>query len=144
MSGGVNLESTLRRSAYKKSAATFPLKGDGVRRVGVVQLLEQFHRIDERLQHTEGEWNADKPPSDHKLQRRRACMIFTCHEFLLPYALAGLPLSRAAIAAPASAAVASAVSPSGFMWKRAWTALTNTLQMKPITNNPAMMYMVTL
>lgn len=31
-----------------------------------------------------------------------------------------------------------------FMWKRASTALTRKLQMNPITNNPAMMYIVVL
>ena len=44
----------------------------------------------------------------------------------------------------ALAAMSSAGSLSGFMWKRASTALTRKLQMKPITSSPAMMYIVVL
>src|SRR5215472_9528810 len=105
--------------------------------------LEQLQRVGDRLRHAPGQRNADETPGEHELPNRRAILICVCHWSVL-YAPAGLPVRRDVIAAPASAAVAKAPSPSGCMWKRWCTALTNRLHKKPITNSPAMMYMVTL
>jgi hypothetical protein len=41
----------------------------------VRQLLEKLHRIDQRLQHAERQWNADESPSQRKLQRRGAFLV---------------------------------------------------------------------
>jgi len=41
----------------------------------VSKRLEKLHRIDQRLQHAERQWNADESPSQRKLQRRGAFLI---------------------------------------------------------------------
>src|SRR5262249_58829879 len=96
-------------------------------------LLEKLHRVDQRLQHAECQRDADEAPRQRELQRRGALLIFFRH-VVSPYARA------AAGAAPGSLPRAS----FAFMWKRASTAFTRKLQMKPITSSPAMMYMVVL
>ncbi len=40
-----------------------------------VRLLEQLHRVDQRLQHAECERNADEAPGQYQLQRRRTVLL---------------------------------------------------------------------
>jgi hypothetical protein len=96
-------------------------------------LLEKLHRIDQRLQYSKRQGDAHKSPREGKLQRRGTFLISIWH-VRPPYARAP------AGAIPGSLLRASLAS----MWKRASTALTRKLQMKPITNRPAMMYIVVL
>jgi hypothetical protein len=43
-------------------------------------LLEQLHRVDQRLQHAERERDADEAPGQYELQRRRAVLLVCiCH-----------------------------------------------------------------
>jgi len=99
------------------------------------RLAEQLHRIDEGLQHPEHERDADKAPGQHELHCCR-CIRLICavHVRFSPYA-------RAPARRPTGSTPRLSLSR---MWNRLSTALTKKLQMKPITSNPAMMYMVVL
>src|SRR5262249_61869032 len=82
-------------------------------------------------------WAIRDDPHEHELEHDRVAVMTN----LLLYALAdGFAGATTAV----SAATSVAASVSGCIWNLLSTAFTSRLQMKPITSNPAMMYMVTL
>src|SRR6185437_5182616 len=98
-------------------------------------LAEQLHRVDQGLQHSQHQRDADEAPGEHELQGGRgALLIGVVH--------VGFPSqARAPARMPTRSTPRSSFS---LMWNFLSTGLTKKLQMKPITSNPAMMYMVVL
>ena len=69
------LPTVTRRPRQKKSAAFVPEGGARQRETFLIVLLEQLHRVDECLDHSQGEWNTDEQPRERELPRRCALLL---------------------------------------------------------------------
>src|SRR6185437_1643233 len=98
-------------------------------------LAEQLHRVDQGLQHSQHQRDADETPGEHELQGGRGALLIGVVHVGFP------PQARAPARMPIGSTPRSSFS---LMWNFLSTGLTKKLQMKPITSNPAMMYMVVL
>ena len=93
-----------------------------------IGLFEKLKRVQQGLEHTPYKGNADETPGKDELHRGSSSMIVVFHDDYLLF----------------QPATGESAPSSAFMWWRWSTALTKKLQMNPITNRPAMIYMVVL